>query len=83
MSFEISFDRRRFLAGTALVAAASLALPVRAQHAAIPSVAFFGDRPILDPSGRLPGWRTPSGYRGGAAIAALADEHLRRRGLVL
>jgi len=83
MSFDLAFDRRRFLAGTALVVAGGLALPARAHGAVVPSLTFFGDRPVLDPSGTLPGWRTPSGFRGGAAAAALSDEHLRRHGFVL
>lgn len=41
-------------------------------------VSFFADGLIVDPSGTLPIYRAPDGYRGGDAWSALTDEHWRR-----
>ena len=40
-------------------------------------VSFYADGLIIDPSGTLPIYRAPDGYRGGDAWSALTDEHWR------
>lgn len=40
-------------------------------------VSFFADGLIIDPSGTLPIYSPPAGYRGGDAWSALTDEHWR------
>ncbi|MFC3099025.1 hypothetical protein [Alteraurantiacibacter palmitatis] len=46
--------------------------------AAAPVVAFLGDQPLIDPSGSLPAWQPPAGYRVPAGAAAMVDEETVR-----
>jgi len=77
-------DRRGLLA-LGGIAAGCLALPGAAAVAARPPavLTFFGDRPMIDPSGSLAGWHAPNGFRGGAGVAGLDTERLIRAGLQL
>lgn len=45
---------------------------------AAPVVAFLGDQPLIDPSGSLPAWHPPAGYRAAADTAAMLDEEALR-----
>lgn len=40
-------------------------------------LAFFGDRPMVDPSGKLPAYRPPAGFRGAGALASADDAQVR------
>lgn len=40
-------------------------------------LAFFADRPMIDPSGRLPVYRAPNGLRGAGPLARM-DQRARR-----
>jgi hypothetical protein len=71
------------LAAIAVCAAAAPAALAAAPRDRTPVVGFFGDRPLVDPSGALPAWQPPRGSGGGGAIARLTDMDLRMHGLLL
>ena len=68
------------------MAAGAIPLPVAAARSvssanpAAPVIAYFADGLMHDPTGTLPAYRAPRGYRGGAAIAALDERQLREGG---
>ena len=87
MRNQLSCNRRSALAacgaGLGMVAGA-IPLPVAATRSpagpAVPVFAYFADGLLHDPTGTLPAYRAPRGYRGGAAIAALDERQLREGG---
>jgi hypothetical protein len=48
-----------------------------------PVIAYFADGLLRDPTGTLPAYRAPRGYRGGAGIAALDERQLREAGYLV
>jgi len=68
------------------MAAGGISLPAAAARSAgpadpvVPVIAYFADGLLHDPTGTLPAYRAPRGYRGGAAIAALDERQLREGG---
>ena len=48
-----------------------------------PVIAYFADGLLRDPTGTLPAYRAPRGYRGGAGIAAFDERQLREAGYLV
>ena len=59
---------------------ASARTVLNATPAAGPVMAYFADGLLRDPTGILPAYRAPRGYRGGAGIAGLDERQMREGG---
>jgi hypothetical protein len=67
------------MAGVALVAIGSPPAAAVANRRVRqgPVLSFFADRPLLDPTGRLPAYVPPGGARGGEPVEGLSEREWR------